>query len=125
MDASSMAAEERRLWISGSGGGLASMVDPKWQLRRNREGKVAVLVCKDIKAKAAICKAKRGENVNRLPRFTRPLRHDKTPPSEDRAHVISGHALKRTRRITIRLINKLGTIVGKKDMEPKTLLQLI
>ena len=70
------------------------MADPKWRWRRNREGKVVVLECRDIKGKATIYKAEQGEKANHPPRFKRPLRHDTTPLSEDRAHTISGRALK-------------------------------
>ena len=76
-----------RRWISSHG-------RSEWRRWRNREGKVAVLLCRDMKGKASIYKAERGEKENRSPRFTHPLRHDMTPPSKDHVHTISGHALK-------------------------------
>ena len=52
-----------------------------------------VLVCGDVKGEVAIYRTERGEKANRLPRFTRPLRRVTSPPSEDRACAIFGHAL--------------------------------
>ena len=66
----------------------------EWQRRRNGEGKVVVLVCRNMKGEAAIYRTERGEKANRLPRFTRPLRRVMSPPSEDLAHAISSRALK-------------------------------
>jgi len=54
-----------------------------------------VLVCKNMKGEAAIYRTEWGEKANRPPRFTHPLRHVTSPPSKDRAHAISGHALER------------------------------
>ena len=52
-----------------------------------------VLVCRDIKGKAAIYKAERGEKANRPARFMSPLHHVTSPPFEDHVHAISGRAL--------------------------------
>ena len=52
-----------------------------------------VLVYRNVKGEAAIYKAEWGEKANRLPRFTRPLRHVTSPPFEDHVHAISGHTL--------------------------------
>ena len=62
--------------------------------RRNREGKAIVLLCRNAKGEAAIYRVEQDEKANHPPRFTRPLRRVMTPPSEDRAHAISSHALK-------------------------------
>ena len=53
-----------------------------------------VLVCINVKGEAAIYRIEWGDKANGSPRFTHPLCHVTSPPSEDHAHAISGHALK-------------------------------
>ena len=74
-------------WISKHG-------RSKWRRRRNKEGKVVVLVCRNTKGEAAIYRAEQDEKVNRPPRLMRPLCHVTSSPSEDCAHAISVRALK-------------------------------
>ena len=50
---------------------------------RNGESKAVVLVCRNMKGKAAIYRAERGEKANHSPRFTCPLLHITSPSSED------------------------------------------
>ena len=95
-------------WLrrSKGGGGEAETIDlglrrwiskhdrsKRWR-RRNGEGKAMVLVCRNMKGEAAIYRMERGEKANCPPRFTRSLRRVMSPPSKDRAHAISGRALK-------------------------------
>ena len=65
----------------------------EWRWWRNEEGKVVVLVCRNVKGEAAIYRMEWGEKANRPPRFTRPLRCVTSPLSKDRAHILSGCAL--------------------------------
>ena len=76
-----------RRWISKHG-------RSERRRQRNREGKAVVLVCRNMKGEAAIYRIERGEKVNFSASIHAPLCCVTSPPSEDRAHAISDHALK-------------------------------